>query len=54
MSIKLRGVQVLEWVEYGGSKNSSPFKEEEGEDINSEDAVNAAESIFQEESDVPF
>ena len=54
VSIKLRGVQVLEWVEYGGSKNSSPFKEEEGEDINSEDAVNAAESLFNEEADVPF
>jgi len=52
VSIKLRDVQVLDWVEFGGSK--SPFKEEEGKDINSEDAVNAAESLFNEESDVPF
>jgi len=55
VSVKLRGVQVLEWVEYGGSKNSSPFKEEEGEDINSEDAVLAAEGMFaNEDTDVPF
>ena len=54
VSIKLRGVQVLEWVEYGGSKSSSPFQVEEGDDINSEDAVNAAESLFNEEADVPF
>lgn len=54
VSIKLRGVQVIDWVEYGG-KNSSPFQEEEGEDINSEDAVLDAEAMFSEESaDVPF
>ena len=55
MSVKLRGVQVLTWMEYGGSKNSSPSKVEEGEDINSEDAVLDAEAMFTEENDdVPF
>jgi hypothetical protein len=55
VSIKLRGVQVLEWVEYGGSKGgASYFAEEEGKDINAEDAVETAEELFKEESDVPF
>lgn len=54
VSIKLRGVQVINWEEYAG-KNSSPFQVEEGEDINSEDAVLDAEAMFSEESaDVPF
>jgi hypothetical protein len=53
--VKLRGVQVLTWVEFGGSKSSSPFQVEEGEDINSEDAVLAAEGMFaNEDTDVPF
>lgn len=55
VSVKLRGVQVLTWVEFGGSKSSSPFQVEEGEDINSEDAVLAAEGMFaNEDTDVPF
>jgi len=55
VSIKLRGVQVLDWVEYGGSKGgASYFSEEEGEDINAEDAVETAEELFKEEADVPF
>jgi len=55
VSIKLRGVQVIDWVEYGGGKNSSPFQVEEGEDINSEDVVTDAENMFSEETaDVPF
>ena len=51
IAIKLRDVQVLEWVEYGGSQNSSPFQEEEGDDVN---AVETAEELFQEEADVSF
>ena len=55
VSIRLRGVQVLQWIEYEKSGDSSPFKEEEGEDINSaEEAINEAEELFKEESDVPF
>lgn len=57
VSIKLRGVQVITWIEYGGSNDSSPFQEEEGEDINSEDAVLDAENMFSEEEEsenVPF
>tara|TARA_R110000803_G_scaffold5964_3_gene19588 strand:+ start:84 stop:776 length:693 start_codon:yes stop_codon:yes gene_type:complete len=55
VSIKLRGVQVLEWLPYGGGQNSSPFQEEEGDDVNSEDAILDAEEMFSEESaDVPF
>jgi hypothetical protein len=55
VSIKLRGVQVLDWVEYTGSGgDSSPFEEEEGEDINAEEAVEEAEELFKEEEDVPF
>lgn len=56
VSIKLRGVQVLDWVEYtGSSSDSSPFEEEEGEDINSaEEAIEEAEELFKEEADVPF
>ena len=54
--LKLRGVQVLDWVEYTGSGgDTSPFEEEEGEDINSaEEAIEEAEELFKEEEDVPF
>ena len=54
VSIRLRGVQVLDWIEYQKSGDSSPFKEEEGEDINAEEAIEEAEELFKEEADVPF
>ena len=54
MSIRLRGVQVLDWIEYQKSGDTSPFQEEEGEDINAEEAIEDAEELFKEEADVPF
>mgnify|MGYP005822908949 CR=1 FL=1 len=55
VSIRLRGVQVLDWIEYQKSGDTSPFQEEEGEDINSaEEAIEDAEELFKEEADVPF
>ena len=52
--LKLRGVQVLDWIEYQKSGDSSPFQEEEGEDINAEEAIEEAEELFKEEADVPY
>ena len=54
VSIRLRGVQVLDWIEYQKSGDTSPFQEEEGEDINAEEAIEEAEELFKEEADVPF
>ena len=55
VSIKLRGVQVINLVEYGGGRDSEFFSEEEGDDIGAAVADQASE-MFAEQSaeDVPF
>jgi len=51
----LRGVQVINLVEYGGGRDSEFFGEEEGDDIGAAVAEQASE-MFAEQSaeDVPF
>ena len=58
VTLKLRGLQVITLVEYGGGSGSASalFNEEEGEDIGAEEVADQVSEMFAEQSaeDVPF